>query len=502
MGGMKGKTTSISNIPRDVTTLRGDLAEWLKGTSNPGGIGAQAERDFETLWAKKLADYKKLLPSGMDDVTKRSMISAFEQGKEREREGYLRANPQGAYSSIFNNNTGTPYTAGQADRTQVADVARENPTTIGPAGRAAFTPVMSGEAMKTDPLKQAQTSTLRRDPQFQSIVDMITGKVSSGNLGATAQAGNAGSTVGMVQSMDQLAGQPNAYFKEQVLSPYKDLFKQNRSEALAAAREGSGNLTGSGYANALGTTVNRSLGEENKTLSDILTQLGTFEIGRQQQVADREQGRLVSNAGFDTQAAIASAGNKTQGNLAGLSSLSDLTRLFSNESLDAAKRADTISMFNSGELNKGMLDYASRSDAMKMFDTGQVNSSMTQQAMQNAQLETERAIAQGRISSEEGQNYYNQQVARTLRQAELDQQNNQFNTEQRNTGGMFERQLTNSNSNQNTQNFLQLLMSMTGGGVSGPTAAYQPGAWDAIAQILPWIGTAVGAYYGGRRSNG
>lgn len=500
MGGMKGKTTTINNVPSDVGTLRGDLAEWLRGTSNPGGISAQAERDFETLWAKKLNDYKKLLPPGMDEVTKRSMISAFERGKEREREGYLRANPQGAYSSIFNNNPGTPYVPGQSDRVQVGDVARQDPTTIGPAGRAAFTPVMSGEAMQTDPLKQAQTATLRRDPQFQSIVDMITGKVGSGSLGANAQAGNAGSTVGMVQSMDQLAGQPNAYFKEQVLTPYKDLFKQNRSEALAAAREGSGNLTGSGYANALGTTVNRSLAEENKTLSDVLTQLGTFEIGRQQQVADREQGRLVSNAGFDTQASIASAGNKTQGNLAGISALGDLTRLFSNESLDAAKRADTISMFNSGELNKGILDFASRSDAMKMFDTGQANTVGTQQAIQNAQMETERAIAQGRISSEEGQNYFNQMMTRTLRQAELDQQNNQFNTEQRNTGGMFERQLTNTNANQNAQNFLQLLMGMSTGGVGGPTQAYQPGAWDAIAQILPFLGTLAGSYYGAKQS--
>jgi len=48
------------------------------------------------------------------------------------------------------------------------------------------------------------------------------------------------------------------------------MFAENRNQALAQAKEQSGNLTGSGFANALGTTTNRSLVEEDMLLAQML----------------------------------------------------------------------------------------------------------------------------------------------------------------------------------------------------------------------------------------
>lgn len=84
------------------------------------------------------------------------------------------------------------------------------------------------------------------------------------------------------QSVDQLGGENSAFFKNmmQQLAP---AFNQRRAEGLAAAKEASGNLTGSGYANALGSSINRSLGEEQATLADYATRGLQTEVQRQLQ---------------------------------------------------------------------------------------------------------------------------------------------------------------------------------------------------------------------------
>lgn len=74
---------------------------------------------------------------------------------------------------------------------------------------------------------------------------------------------------------------PNSLAFQNIRGGYDQMFNQNRAEALAQAKEASGNLTGSGYANALGTTVNRSLGEQNATLAQILTNLGLAQYSQE-----------------------------------------------------------------------------------------------------------------------------------------------------------------------------------------------------------------------------
>lgn len=57
---------------------------------------------------------------------------------------------------------------------------------------------------------------------------------------------------------------------------YGPMFAQHRAEALAAAKESAGNLTGSGFANVLGAAAGRSAYDENAFLANL-----------QQQSADR-----------------------------------------------------------------------------------------------------------------------------------------------------------------------------------------------------------------------
>lgn len=70
-----------------------------------------------------------------------------------------------------------------------------------------------------------------------------------------------------------IAGSP---MSEQQISPYRQMFAERRAETLASAKEGAGNLTGSGFANVYGAAAGRSVGEENAFLANL-----------QQQNADR-----------------------------------------------------------------------------------------------------------------------------------------------------------------------------------------------------------------------
>ncbi len=491
-GGMKGSYGTQQNVPTDVTGLRDDIVNFLRAQA---GGGNPAESEFERMWARDRTAYgETLLKQGLGTADIIKGLANYDQGKDAKKQAFLQSNPQGSYGKIFP--TAGSATAGTSAGVDLGSFDKPVSTTIGPVGKASYDPITAGAAAKGDPVAVARTAQLQRGGQFDNIINMIIGKASGGNMAGNATAGQANSTVGMVQSMDELG---NSFFKDNVMTPYRDMFAQTRAEGLAAAKEASGNLTGSGFANNLGTTVNRSIAEENKTLSDILTQLGQFEVGRQQQVAEREQNRLVSNAGFTTQANIANAGNITQSNIAGASNLSALADLFSRESMDSAKRADTVSMFNTGEQNKSLLDFLQRSDSMGQFNTNQVNSSRTQQAIQNAQAETQRAVEQGRISSNEAQNYFNQMVALRIKQGELDLNNNQFNVGEGNKVSMFNTQSANTAAMQGADNFLRLLLGMGTTGVGASDTTYKPGGWDAFAQILPFIGTAVGSYYGAKR---
>jgi hypothetical protein len=57
-----------------------------------------------------------------------------------------------------------------------------------------------------------------------------------------------------------------------IIGPMRELFQQNRAIGLEQAKESAGNLTGSGFANTLGATVQRSLADENALIADLINQ--------------------------------------------------------------------------------------------------------------------------------------------------------------------------------------------------------------------------------------
>lgn len=116
------------------------------------------------------------------------------------------------------------------------------------------------------------------------------------------------------QSVSEIAGGPNSYFANQVLSPYDQLFNQQRREALAQAKESAGNLTGSGLGNVIGSAVNRTLPQQQAQLSDILTGLTTQELGRQQNYANNSLQQLLAQGGINANMASQIFGAGTQRN--------------------------------------------------------------------------------------------------------------------------------------------------------------------------------------------
>jgi hypothetical protein len=100
------------------------------------------------------------------------------------------------------------------------------------------------------------------------------------------------------QSVDELGGANSEFFKN-VMGQLAPAFAQERAEGLAAAKESAGTLTGSGFANRLGASINRSLGSEQATLANYAAQGLQTEVQRQQAEANRNLTAATSNQSAD-----------------------------------------------------------------------------------------------------------------------------------------------------------------------------------------------------------
>jgi len=145
----------------------------------------------------------------------------------------------------------------------------------------------------------AQTSQLRG-----GIVDYLMGnKNGGGTSGFGTQGYGTGSPYDRInarataptQSIDQLGGADSEFFKN-MIARYQPAFDTQRNLAIAGAKEGAGTLTGSGFANILGSNINRSLGDENNALTSIARQGIDAEQARQAADANRTQGLNLANA--------------------------------------------------------------------------------------------------------------------------------------------------------------------------------------------------------------
>lgn len=148
-------------------------------------------------------------------------------------------------------------------------------------------PVAPGGPTGTGAPTYPTTPTTPGSSPFDSMISQLPPEMQRIILGNPAMVDQARQalekyTATQSQSVDQLGGANSAFFQNmmQQLAP---AFNQRREEGLAAAKEASGNLTGSGYANALGSSINRSLGEEQATLANYAAQGLQTEVQRQLQ---------------------------------------------------------------------------------------------------------------------------------------------------------------------------------------------------------------------------
>jgi hypothetical protein len=184
------------------------------------------------------------------------------------------------------------------------------------------------------------------------------------------------------QSVDQLGGADSAFFKN-MMSQYAPAFQQARLENAAAAREGAGTLTGSGFANRLGMALNRSMGNEQMIMANLAKEGMAMEMNRQQ----ADEGRLLQAAGMN-QSANLQAGMANQG--ADRDFMGNL--LTQNaQGLQAQGMSSQASQFNASQAGESARLQA-QLDAQK--------NNLTYSTTQNTALERERMALQERLERE------------------------------------------------------------------------------------------------------
>lgn len=204
-----------------------------------------------------------------------------------------------------------------------------------PAGSHPFDRGMAQAPTSFNPA-QVDTSGIPQLPGFGGLDPAMFAR---GNV-RDAQAGSS-------QSVDQLGGANSAFFQN-MMKQLQPAFDQSRAEAVAAGREGSGNLTGSGFANILGSHLNRSMGEQQARLADYATRGMQMEVDRQ-----------TAMAGMATQASMANQ----QADMGYLSQLLNLGGLNQQGMMQNQRLAGDIAMQNAGfQQQGGMMQYQTQAE--------------------------------------------------------------------------------------------------------------------------------------------
>lgn len=292
--------------------------------------------------------------------------------------------------------------------------------------------------------------------QFADILSRIQGSagndLSPGSIPAsTITAPTVSSEGTRTMSADEIVratSGENSMFANNILPVYNDLFRQTNELTAAAARESAGNLTGSGYANTVGTALNRNNAQQQALLADTLNNLVSQEIQRQQGGAQLASTRNLAQAQGELTASVTSAQLRQAAQQleqqARASGRSDL--------LQMAQTLNQRAQFQAQQEQQAALTNAGFSQQANIFNAGEENAANSQ--------------------------YFQAGANRNQRQAELDStaQNLVYGT----NAGI---------SQQNSAALMQLLQMLFGGGAqntavtSGGAGAMIPG----LAQILTTI---------------
>lgn len=302
------------------------------------------------------------------------------------------------------------------------------------------------------------------------------------------------------QSVDQLGGANSAFFRN-MQGQLQPSFAQGRSEALAAAKEGLGNMgAGSAVGNALGTAMNRSLGNEQATLANYATQGLNTEVGRQLQ--DASMGAQVGMANANRNLS-AQQGNQ-QADMGFLSQLLG----------QGAQGLQAQGMGLQGQMaNQGMQGQLGMANAQNQLAAGQSNQNANltgQQSNANNFMQLaglNQATGQGNMMANLNRLQGNQQagnqvgmqnIANTMNSQQFNSgQNQQTNNLNAQLGQAYQ-QLSAQMGDANAQRFMQMLLGMSTGGV-GPNEVVQSGGLGGLIPGLgSALGTAAGAYFGAK----
>lgn len=296
-----------------------------------------------------------------------------------------------------------------------------------------------------------------------------------------------GISVRPTQSVDELS----RGFFTRMQGSLAPAFRQRRQEALKAAGEASGNLTGSGFANVLAQASGRQLAEERADLAKYAAEGVQSELGRQLQMsqmgleADRAtQAAMLQAGGMNQEAALRAAlANQDTGLRAALAN-QQAGLAAQQGNLDAALRAALANQQTGFAASQTDIDTALRA-ALANQQAGLQAGGMNLDAMLRAALANQDAGLRAALANQQAgmqTNMFNRQLTQDAfnRQAEMDAQRNAllFGTSA---------ELSNANANR----FLQLLLGMGTAGVGSPAIVQQ-------ASILPSVLNAMATYYASR----
>jgi hypothetical protein len=298
------------------------------------------------------------------------------------------------------------------------------------------------------------------------------------------------------QSVDQLGGDKSAFFQN-MMAQLQPAFAQQRATALAAAKEGLGNMgSGTALANALGDATNRSLGQEQATLANYAAQGLQTEVGRQLQ-----EGNISAQVGANN------ANRALQGDMANQGADADFLRTqLSQGQLGLQGQQLGLQGQIANQNTSAQLGIAGANNALAASQGNQATNLQGQiqnagnaiqgyNAQNNAQAQNQNAWLQaslanmGANNAAQGQNIANSMNTQQFNAGQLNQANL--------TQGGFNQawgQLVNQMGQQNAQNFLQALLGMSTQGVGPAQVVQNPGWGSAVGGIL---GTGIGALAGG-----
>jgi len=406
--------------------------------------------------------------------------------------------PNPSFNQIFSQAPDGPV---QAQHAQLPGMPGQiNPNMIQPGSYGA---VSGPTAMNVPQVTAQQIDPNAGNPMssYMSVASQIQGMLPGMfNRGQVRDTTAQSSGYNNTQSVDQLGGAKSAFFNN-MKDQLQPAFSQSRAEALAAAKEGMGNMgAGSAVANALGTAVNRSLGNEQATLADYASRGVQTEVGRQLQDAGQEsqvgmananrmlssdQGNQGADMGFLNQLLgqgnlnLGAAGQGLQAQMANQSTMANLGTTGANNALQALQSNQGAGLQASGQNAGNALNYWNSFNQMG----------------QNAQNANMGAGLQAQLANQNaGNNAQGQNIANQMNQgqfnANMTQNTNNLNAQL----GQGYQQLVAQMGQQNAANFLNMLMGMSTTGVQGNQVVQSGGAGSLLAPI----GQGIGAYFGAK----